>query len=926
MNQMWRSIRRKKKNRKSAKYKFSLGFKELVIDCSDGFKPEKVVIGWMHGHRRYFCKQRKTDSSFTESTRSLVVWPEAAADSLDIVTTLYKDAEDKFDDKEWTLVVEEVKDKGRHCPLAAISLNLRLFVGGSSEGCAKMDTKFKLRPLRDEVKFCSVQLQLTSMLVLDQPEESSKDNCSSGLASPSVLPTSIHQQKIKSPAIDKPVPVEVDSPLSTPSVGVPSEKSVIKIRHTIQSDSVAQPTSSIKEVRQISVVRKSTNENICISPSVSSQVEDDFGAHHFLNRQLSASQKVQSPPVSASTAPIYIADEGLLEWCQRITKDYEGVKITDFSKSFKSGLAFCALIHRYTPSLLGNYSRLDFSQSSQGHKENCRRAFDAAVLLGVDRSLDESETIILPNRQAIQLYVERLRIALQGNAGQSADHTDNIPRDISDHRISAIFALSEPEESVMNELSRLRQYRQKNAHDDQKDTKMEMANRSKEEFKSNSARPVYQEDDDFNPQKDLYLPSFGQRSGREAEKIRETASASHSVVDSSSVDAKEEERKRQLREEARSLMKKALTDSGSNITSTRSQVNHHQMSRSYMNGIDCDAAGESSNESSTISSNLRRSASIRSTTSLGSQSDLRTLGVVTPQVNFHKFRKHEPSPVLQRKNYESPLLPAFGKPTQKFVNGLEPSQSTYQNQQNFVIGSPLPYAAFDRMKRFGSMRSQEIADSIVQFVSPRVLVEANQRLEPTTTTSKPYDPERTPTRKLVTNFEKDLNNTENIGTELEELAERIVQVEKLDSYIDQKMRNLEPGSQEEQKMIEEHLKLLTEKDALVRRQDYLNHVVDLNETSHQITLIQKQLIQSTVAENDMKIEMDKQEIDDLMNKLKELVDRKNDLSHALINKEEEDEEESERGRLVMEKSKISCVDLRSLSVASWWHECSKRED
>uniref|UniRef100_A0A8D2JIJ1 Microtubule associated monooxygenase, calponin and LIM domain containing 1 n=1 Tax=Varanus komodoensis TaxID=61221 RepID=A0A8D2JIJ1_VARKO len=52
------------------------------------------------------------------------------------------------------------------------------------------------------------------------------------------------------------------------------------------------------------------------------------------------------------------AYEELLSWCQANTANYDGIKVEDFTYSWKSGLALCALIHHFRPELL-DFNSLD---------------------------------------------------------------------------------------------------------------------------------------------------------------------------------------------------------------------------------------------------------------------------------------------------------------------------------------------------------------------------------------------------------------------------------------------------------------------------------------------------------------------------------------------------------------------------------------
>lgn len=65
--------------------------------------------------------------------------------------------------------------------------------------------------------------------------------------------------------------------------------------------------------------------------------------------------------------------QSLLMWVQNTLKAYPNIKVTNFTKSWHNGMAFCALIHKFRPKLLDINSC-----SPTDSKGNLQKAFDAA--------------------------------------------------------------------------------------------------------------------------------------------------------------------------------------------------------------------------------------------------------------------------------------------------------------------------------------------------------------------------------------------------------------------------------------------------------------------------------------------------------------------------------------------------------------------
>nr|CAD7416103.1 unnamed protein product [Timema poppensis] len=81
------------------------------------------------------------------------------------------------------------------------------------------------------------------------------------------------------------------------------------------------------------------------------------------------------------------AKYALLQWCQRRTSGYAGVKVVNLTGSWRNGLAFNALLHSHRPDLI-SYETLQPRQ----HRQNLNNAFDVAnTVLGVPKILDAED-------------------------------------------------------------------------------------------------------------------------------------------------------------------------------------------------------------------------------------------------------------------------------------------------------------------------------------------------------------------------------------------------------------------------------------------------------------------------------------------------------------------------------------------------------
>ncbi|XP_016079676.1 PREDICTED: EH domain-binding protein 1 isoform X3 [Miniopterus natalensis] len=122
-----------------------------------------------------------------------------------------------------------------------------------------------------------------------------------------------------------------------------------------------------------------------------------------------------SPKPSPISSPVLgrkpNASQSLLVWCKEVTKNYRGVKITNFTTSWRNGLSFCAILHHFRPDLI-DYKSLN----PQDIKENNKKAYDGFASIGISRLLEPSDMVLLaiPDKLTVMTYLYQIRAHFSG--------------------------------------------------------------------------------------------------------------------------------------------------------------------------------------------------------------------------------------------------------------------------------------------------------------------------------------------------------------------------------------------------------------------------------------------------------------------------------------------------------------------------------
>ncbi|XP_046499358.1 EH domain-binding protein 1-like protein 1 isoform X11 [Equus quagga] len=431
MTSVWKRLQRVGK--RAAKFQFVACYHELVVECTKKWQPDKLVVVWTRRNRRICSKPHSWQPGIQNPYRGTVVW--MVPENVDISVTLYRDPHvDQYEAKEWTFIIEN-ESKGQRKVLATAEVDLARHAGPVP---AQVPLRLRLKP--KSVKVVHAELSLTLSGVLLREGRATDDDMQSLASLMSVKPSDVGNlddfAESDEEETNGPGPPEARARVPPPGRGGalrlgrssdPSrelrtlceeeEEGRVQPQQAAASPASAEDTSPAPEAEVgVSGTEKgkeaegNLTEASLIEPQLAS------GAGTGVPRPSGASSPEEPEedrrlPGSQAPPALVSSSQSLLEWCQEVTAGYRGVRVTNFTTSWRNGLAFCAILHRFYPDKI-DYASLD----PLNIKQNNKQAFDGFAALGVSRLLEPADMVLLsvPDKLIVMTYLCQIRAFCTG--------------------------------------------------------------------------------------------------------------------------------------------------------------------------------------------------------------------------------------------------------------------------------------------------------------------------------------------------------------------------------------------------------------------------------------------------------------------------------------------------------------------------------
>ncbi|XP_071472158.1 EH domain-binding protein 1-like protein 1 isoform X3 [Marmota flaviventris] len=441
MTSVWKRLQRVGK--RAAKFQFVACYHELVLECTKKWQPDKLVVVWTRRNRRICSKAHSWQPGIQNPYRGTVVW--MVPENVDISVTLYRDPHvDQYEAKEWTFIIEN-ESKGQRKVLATAEVDLARHAGPVP---AQAPLRLLLKP--KSVKVVQAELRLTLSGVLLREGRATDDDMQSLASLMSVKPSDVgnlddfaesDEDEANGPGAPEarargPQP---DTSRELKTLCEEEDEGQVQPRQAAASPSSAEDISPAPVSAPAPATGASRGQGSEPASAAGGQVGPEAPRppgtppESRSSRQpgqdtaptpaprLRKGSEAPRPPTpkgadevpSASEAPptLVSSSQSLLEWCQEVTTGYRGVRITNFTTSWRNGLAFCAILHRFYPDKI-DYASLD----PLNIKQNNKQAFDGFAALGVSRLLEPADMVLLsvPDKLIVMTYLCQIRAFCTG--------------------------------------------------------------------------------------------------------------------------------------------------------------------------------------------------------------------------------------------------------------------------------------------------------------------------------------------------------------------------------------------------------------------------------------------------------------------------------------------------------------------------------
>lgn len=414
MTSVWKRLQRVGK--RASKFQFVASFQELTVECTKKWQPDKLRVVWIRRNRRHSTKLHSWQPGIKNPYRGLVLWQ--IPESLDITVTLFKEptAED-FEDKDWTFVIEN-ETKGRRKVLASADVNMKKFASATP---AQYDLTLKLKPLSVKVVEATLKLNLSCIFL---KEGKATDEDMQSLASLMSMKMSDIGNLDDFNDSDDEGGEERRASFGTGQITHVTEfkRQLSTLSEednqctTPTSPDPRAPASWRPELSRASERKRDAHFGIEVVKATAGQGEKlQVAGLHQANQPATPQKRLADGAATLegfSPSPSLVtSSQSLLDWCQEVTQGHKGVKITNFSTSWRNGLAFCAILHHFHPEKI-NYEMLD----PYDIKHNNKKAFDCFDELGISRLMEPSDMVMLavPDRLIVMTYLNQIRTHFTG--------------------------------------------------------------------------------------------------------------------------------------------------------------------------------------------------------------------------------------------------------------------------------------------------------------------------------------------------------------------------------------------------------------------------------------------------------------------------------------------------------------------------------